>query len=252
MEKGAETTHSQSPAAGANLTHLLPTGNSSADSLSLALPPTLILGSSILSVPSEDTKGKVPEAGKRFDLQILKINAIQSIAPINAEDIASNESKVQNVPIDHVFLSSAPSPRHLNLEVLVTREQKTIAGLHEKMRLNNSKAPEGGQEIFNALNKMFPCSWDRNDILVLEEVRIRPGYRVENCEALSPEFLRTLDRVKKTLEAERKKLNFDRSPSSTPLNLNASKAGFSGRKDAPMGDKLTDLPKKERKDFSRK
>lgn len=272
--------------AGTNLTHLLPTGNSTAESLpcgaaantsswilDLKVKVVTVQGKEIVgevftydplvnclvlktennSLSESIRKSPTQDSTKLYNFQILKINAIQNITPINSEDITAKEAKVQNMPIDHVMLSSTPSPRFLNLDAFVLREQKNVAELRDSLLRTNTRAPEGGQEIFDALSKMFPCTWDKNDIVVLEEVRIKPSYRAENCESLLPAYDLTLDRVKKTLESERKKLNLDRSPVSTPQNYASPKPGSSvpGKKEGQTADKLTDS-KKEKKDFSRK
>jgi len=114
------------------------------------------------------------------------------------------------------MLSANPAPRHLNLDALAAREQKMLAEAQEKARRSNPGAPGSGQQIFLALSKTLPCTWDRNDIIVLDEVRIMPLYQGENCEAILPTSAQTLERVKIVLESERKKLALGQSPSTTP------------------------------------
>jgi hypothetical protein len=72
------------------------------------------------------------------------------------------------------------------------------------------------QDIFDALSKTYPCAWDGSNIIVLGEVRIEPPYTTEKVTAESsrgPEpsggksIGDTVERVKKVLEGERKKMN---------------------------------------------
>lgn len=282
MDQSSESYVSRPLSTGTNLTHLLPTGKPTPESLpygtaantcswllDLKVKVTTVHGKEFTGeiftydpvinclvikteIGSAETKGKSgQEPSKRYSFQILKINAIQTISPLSGEDLVSNQAKVQNVPIDHVMLSSAPSPRHLNLDAFILREQKNLSERQDKLRRTNPRAPEGGQEIFDALSKMFPCVWDKDDIVVLDEVRIKPNYKVENCESILPAYVQTLDRVKKTLEAERKKLNFERGLPPTPTkgdDLSKSGSSDTAKEGSSLDEKAAESFKKEKKD----
>jgi len=63
---------------------------------------------------------------------------------------------------------------------------------------------EEAQEIFNALAKTLPCKWKQDSIVVFDEIVIAKPYGPEN---ISGENSTMLDRVKKVLEGERRRLN---------------------------------------------
>jgi len=59
------------------------------------------------------------------------------------------------------------------------------------------------QEIFNALSKTLPCRWHGDMIVVFDDIRIVSPYALFNV--TGPDEA-ALNRVKKVLEGERKKL----------------------------------------------
>jgi hypothetical protein len=59
------------------------------------------------------------------------------------------------------------------------------------------------QEIFDSLAKTMPCSWSGQDI-VCYKVKVSPPYDMKTCEGPDPN---ELDRVRKVLEGEKKKLS---------------------------------------------
>lgn len=210
----------------------------------------LILKNESSSSNAQINNSGIPGSSKNYSFQIIKVNAIQTIAPLRAEDILTNEAKIKVSPIDHVMLSANPAPRHINLDALSAREQKILSEAQEKIRRMNPRAPGSGQKIFMALSKTLPCVWDKNDIIVLDEVRIKPLYKIETCEALLPTSQQTLERVKKVLSSERKKLSLDSSPVGTPPkqdSRSSSRKENSNKKSngAPKKDfKPKDLQKK--------
>jgi hypothetical protein len=59
------------------------------------------------------------------------------------------------------------------------------------------------QEIFNSLAKTLPCRWHGDMIVVFEDIRIPSPYTLNS---ISGSDAAALNRVKKVLEGERKKL----------------------------------------------
>eukprot|EP01095_Lingulamoeba_sp_RSL-Kostka_P013957 TRINITY_DN592_c0_g1_i1.p1 TRINITY_DN592_c0_g1~~TRINITY_DN592_c0_g1_i1.p1 ORF type:complete len:189 (+),score=50.05 TRINITY_DN592_c0_g1_i1:51-569(+) len=59
------------------------------------------------------------------------------------------------------------------------------------------------QQIFNALDKTYPCSWDNTDIVVYQICKISEPYTIDD---ISGERKQAIERMKKVLQAERKKL----------------------------------------------
>ncbi|KAF2073434.1 hypothetical protein CYY_005251 [Polysphondylium violaceum] len=106
-----------------------------------------------------------------------------------------NSSKGGN---DSYDLSLPP----ININSILKRQEDSMRKAH----LNASRIGVGvtaeAQEVFNSLIKTLPCTWSGDNIIVLNEVKISSPYNVENC--TGPEITR--ERVKKVLEAERKKM----------------------------------------------
>jgi hypothetical protein len=93
------------------------------------------------------------------------------------------------------------------------RENAANAARERSRKLGQDVTIEA-QDIFDALSKTYPCAWDNSSIVILGEVRIEPPYTVEK---VMPEPGRpvevggkgidsTVERVKKVLEGERKKM----------------------------------------------
>jgi len=90
----------------------------------------------------------------------------------------------------------------ININSILKRQEDSMRKAH----LNASRIGVGvtaeAQEVFNAIIKTLPCTWAGDTIIVLNEVKITSPYNIENC--TGPENSR--ERVKKVLEAERKKM----------------------------------------------
>ncbi|KAI9292879.1 hypothetical protein K502DRAFT_367221 [Neoconidiobolus thromboides FSU 785] len=157
--------------------------------------------------PLKENKSPTAERDERYNFKIIKINAIKSISPVDPTDILINETKAQSTPLDLYLESTGIQPHYVNMNAVIQRHHKAISDTIDLNKKTNRNAPENGQEIFNALSKMFPCKWDKNDIVVLDEVVVKPPYTPDNCFSISPAYDKTLDRIKRTLEAERKKLS---------------------------------------------
>ncbi|OEL20964.1 hypothetical protein BAE44_0018023 [Dichanthelium oligosanthes] len=73
----------------------------------------------------------------------------------------------------------------------------------EAERIGVGVTPEA-QSIFDALSKTLPVQWDKTDIVVMKEVRVRSPYLPEN---VSGGTAAANERVKKVIDFERKRLN---------------------------------------------
>ncbi|KAN0008556.1 hypothetical protein ACTFIU_009280 [Dictyostelium citrinum] len=92
----------------------------------------------------------------------------------------------------------------LNVQLIIKKQDEVIKKAAQKaMKIGVGVTPEA-QEIFNSISKTLPCDWSGENIIVLNEVKISSPYNIENC--TGPENSKSIERVKKVLEAERKKL----------------------------------------------
>ncbi|KAM9960133.1 hypothetical protein ACTFIW_009258 [Dictyostelium discoideum] len=92
----------------------------------------------------------------------------------------------------------------LNVQSIIKKQDEVIKKAAQKaMKIGVGVTPEA-QEIFNSLSRTLPCDWSGENIIVLNEVKISSPYNIENC--TGPENCKSIERVKKVLEAERKKL----------------------------------------------
>jgi len=61
-----------------------------------------------------------------------------------------------------------------------------------------------GQDLFDALSRHYPCTWDAQTIVVNGEVRIEAPYRADN--AVAGENPQSFERIRQLMEEERDRL----------------------------------------------
>jgi len=83
------------------------------------------------------------------------------------------------------------------------KEASSLRAMREEISRIGVGVTQEAQEIFNALSRTLPCKWYKDSIIVFDEVVIESPYGIENCRG--PTSL-SVDRVKKVLEGERKRL----------------------------------------------
>ncbi|MCJ1473402.1 hypothetical protein MMC13_002053 [Lambiella insularis] len=110
-------------------------------------------------------------------------------------------------------LLSLPSPSvltpplgALDHSALQSRLESTIARLKAEEARKGKGVTRDAQEIFDRIARTMPTRWDDKDIVVNENVVIQAPYRPEDCRAESGASKESLNRVKKVLGEERKKL----------------------------------------------
>ncbi|KAJ2612115.1 hypothetical protein H4S08_002848 [Coemansia sp. RSA 1365] len=89
--------------------------------------------------------------------------------------------------------------------VIETRKQRALAQEKERASRIGVGVSDRAQSIFEALSKTMPCRWEKDRIVVLDEVIIESPYTVDSCcEVNSAAF--SLSRVKKVLQGELNRL----------------------------------------------
>jgi len=111
-------------------------------------------------------------------------------------------------------------PPPVNINKIRQKEAKVLRKEREEtMRIGVGVSQEA-QDVFNALAKTLPCKWKGESIIIFDEIIIDHPYNVENCRPLGTTAV-ALDRVKKVLEGERRKLKL---PSNTSSPTQPTKA----------------------------
>ncbi|KAI9595264.1 anticodon-binding domain-containing protein [Syncephalis fuscata] len=101
--------------------------------------------------------------------------------------------------------SGLPPLAPLPIDRLRAREAKAIRDAHQTEARRGVGVNKEAQDIFDALSKTLPCRWHQQTIVVMDEVLIDAPYTVDNCKANASSSA-SLNRVKKVLEGERKRL----------------------------------------------
>ncbi|WVZ73717.1 hypothetical protein U9M48_021996 [Paspalum notatum var. saurae] len=127
------------------------------------------------------------ERGERRNVRVLKANYIREFSVVSKGDD----------PLD-------PDGCMLDLNAIYAREDAALRQAEiEAERIGVGVTPEA-QSIFDALSKTLPVQWDKTDIVVMKEVRVRSPYLPEN---VSGGTAAANERVKKVIDFERKRLN---------------------------------------------
>ncbi|MCJ1384316.1 hypothetical protein MMC17_007432 [Xylographa soralifera] len=121
---------------------------------------------------------------------ILPISALQSF---NLVSLTSPTVTLPLLPaLDHSALQS--------------RLESTIARLKAEEARKGKGVSREAQKIFDRISRTLPTRWEGKDIIVSDAVVIEAPYRPEDCKAGTGAAKESLNRVKKVLENERKKL----------------------------------------------
>jgi ElaB/YqjD/DUF883 family membrane-anchored ribosome-binding protein len=97
-------------------------------------------------------------------------------------------------------LSALPS---VNVQKIRAKEEAALRKIREDVSKIGVGVSKEAQEIFDALSKTLRCRWNRDIIVVFDEVQIKPPYDVDCCSG-NDSFM--LERVKKVLDGEKRRL----------------------------------------------
>jgi len=120
--------------------------------------------------------------------RIFKTNYIKEIQYLGKEPPSLEE--LENLP-------------SVNIARIRSKEAAVLRTLREEAARIGVGVTEEAQDIFNALSKTLPCRWKQDTIVVFDEIMIRYPYTLDSCNGGDPVML---ERVKKVLEGERKRI----------------------------------------------
>lgn len=119
-------------------------------------------------------------------LNVFYVRSLQRLSPQPVEDLR---------PV-----------RPIDMAKLRTKEAAAIADARkEASRIGVGVSPQA-QLIFNALSKTLPCRWDNDTIVIFDDLRILSPHRVQDVKAGSQTSQNELNRVKRVLEGETRRL----------------------------------------------
>jgi len=94
----------------------------------------------------------------------------------------------------------------VNLEKVKAKEAAALAEAQKDLDRIGVGVTAEAQRIFNALAKTLPCRWENDVIIVFDDLRIASPYRVEDVYGGEQTSTSELNRVKRVLDGETKKL----------------------------------------------
>ncbi|ORX68439.1 hypothetical protein BCR32DRAFT_107834 [Anaeromyces robustus] len=123
------------------------------------------------------------------------------------EENSTKNKKNPNDPYSN-SLSTLVPVCPVNIDDIITREKKALKEEFQRQNRIGVGVTEEAQQIFDALSKTMPCSWNNKSIVVMDEVTISPPYSAENCKMVPGKSVQEsiLERVQKVLELEKKKI----------------------------------------------
>eukprot|EP01113_Clastostelium_recurvatum_P029951 TRINITY_DN3626_c0_g1_i2.p1 TRINITY_DN3626_c0_g1~~TRINITY_DN3626_c0_g1_i2.p1 ORF type:complete len:176 (+),score=25.24 TRINITY_DN3626_c0_g1_i2:101-628(+) len=128
-------------------------------------------------------------AGGKKNFKILKINGVKDIKVLSR----GTQDAMTTLP-------------SINMSRVRMREEAALQqAVAESARIGVGVSSEA-QEIFNALGKTLPVRWIQLQICVLDVLHINPPYMPEDVVSVIPGNEVMLNRVRKVLEGERRRL----------------------------------------------
>lgn len=175
----------------------------------------------------------IPGASNKYNFRIIKISYIKEISLPSKENNETENSSEENNKVSSSTeennkkksetsegnnknennnhpstLSTLVPVCPVSIEDVINRERRSLKEEYQRQNRIGVGVTQEAQQIFDALSKTMPCSWNTKSIIVMDEVIIHPPYHVENCAIVPNKQVADsiLERVQKVLELERKKI----------------------------------------------
>ncbi|KAK5690956.1 hypothetical protein LTS12_028785, partial [Elasticomyces elasticus] len=161
------------------------------------------------------------------DYHIIPVSRIQNFQIVSLSSSSSSASP--SSPTDNggspSFTDAVPPVQALDIRALKTREITAIGKALEGEARRGKGVSQEAQDLFDAFSRTMPARWDGTSIIVADAVTIASPYRVDDCRPLVAGDMAALNRVRKVLEMERKKIELRNSSASI-----GGQAGASGQR----------------------
>ncbi|KAI9892088.1 MAG: hypothetical protein M1814_001794 [Vezdaea aestivalis] len=167
--------------------------NQSQEGTLFAVDPILNLVA--LSQPTRGPPNQTSKDGARpQDFHLVLIAKISKFEVLNLPAVEKKD-----------FATAMPKIKRVNSALLKEKVNKAVQAEKKlKERIGKGVGKEA-QDIFDAIERMFPTRWEGKSMVVLNSIKIDPPYTLANCKALGNNA-KELARVKMQLEHERKKI----------------------------------------------
>mmetsp|Transcript_36364 Transcript_36364/g.88823 ORF Transcript_36364/g.88823 Transcript_36364/m.88823 type:complete len:183 (+) Transcript_36364:38-586(+) len=119
------------------------------------------VGCVVLQNPSASDPG-------RYDVQVVRKAVVEKVTRIEGD-------------ASEAFVPKWDEPREVNWGRLRQREAAALQKIEREQARINANVTAEVQAVFDALAKTLPCRWDGDDIVVMDVVRIRPPYGVDDA-----------------------------------------------------------------------
>lgn len=100
--------------------------------------------------------------------------------------------------------------RPLDMGRIRAKEASAVADARKDAARINTNVSTDAQKIFNALAKTLPCRWENETIVIFDDLRIPTPYRVEDVRGGAMTSKHELERVKRVLDGEKRRLGLSK------------------------------------------
>lgn len=148
------------------------------------------LGTKMLAIKCQATSGK----HNVHDVKLVNLSYVSDVTVLKEADREM----------------SPPALSNLNPQKINARLRQSIDDKKRQVNYIGVGVSPEGQKVFNAIVKTInDAKWDRQNIIVMEEVTIRPPYGLEDCKG--KEGSKALEHVKKIVQKHHKDIETQRS-----------------------------------------
>ncbi|XP_033761703.1 protein LSM12 homolog [Pecten maximus] len=129
--------------------------------------------------------------------KMLAIKTSAASGKHNRHDIRMvNLTYVSDVKIIQESDEPAPAMASLNLQKITTRLRENLEAKKQKVNYIGIGVSADGQKVFNSIVKTLNDSrWEGKNIVVMDEVSIRPPYNVEDCRGRDGQLLSHVKKI---------------------------------------------------------
>ncbi|KAK5119453.1 hypothetical protein LTR85_007553 [Meristemomyces frigidus] len=152
----------------------------------------------VVAINTRNTDSAASTAAQAGDYHITPVSRIQSIQVISLASGAENS--------ESSYASAQPAIGPVDVKRREQRVADRVRQLKEEEKNMGRGVTKEAQAIYDSFKRInMPIRWHNQEMIVHEAIIIAPPYRSEDCKG-AKEKQEVLNRVKKVLEGERRKL----------------------------------------------